>query len=141
MGPLGMGKISGVVHFSDEAFPGSDAAGGRHLIIGVLAHGNIHRVKIFVFFRNLRHNINEDPVCVDPAELLVAVAFMFGEDADQSTFFQLFYMAGKSSVGDPQTSGDLIHIHFALFQQQLNDLDAEIRSQGFIKVYTIYGVL
>ena len=64
---------------------------------------------------------------------------MFGEDADQSTFFQLFYMAGKSSVGDPQTSVDLIHIHFALFQQQLNDLDAEIRSQGFIKVYTIFN--
>ena len=134
-----MGEISGIVHFSDETFPGSNATGGRHLIIGVLPNGNVHRVKIFVFFRNLGHNINKDSIRVDPAEFLVAVAFMLRENADQSTFFQFFYVTGESSIGNSQTSGDLIHIHFALFQKQFNDLDPKFRPQGFIEVYTIFN--
>ena len=138
-GPLGVGEISRVVHLSDQAFPGSDAAGRRYLVVGVLAHRDVYRIEVLVLFRKLRRHIDEDPVCVDPAELLVSVPLMFRENTDQAAFLQLFYVAGEGSVGDSQAAGNFIHIHFALFQQEFNDLDPQVRPQGFIKAYTIFN--
>jgi hypothetical protein len=45
-----------------------------------------------------------------------------GAHLNQPHILHLLDMAGQRPIGDIQIRGNLIHIHFLVFQQQLNDI-------------------
>ena len=110
-----MGKIAGIVHFTDHLFRRGNAAGGKYLIVRILPHRDFCPENTAFVCLLLRPDLHQDSGFQNAAHLLVSMSDTVLGHTDQPGLLQLSDMAGQRAVGDLQPGCDLIHIHFFFF--------------------------
>ena len=123
-----MSKIARVVYDTDHGFRSGKTASGIDFIGRILTCPKAG----FMFVDRRERAVQQKKNFIEMwfAELLVAVEAGIGIDADQIGSLKLADMIGQCTVCDFEPVSQLIHAHFSVLQEQLQDLDADIRTKG-----------